>query len=524
MTDLAKSRTKLDYRFLWMVFCAFVLAKLFIAFKLPLMTDEAYYIHWGDFPSWYYYDHPPAIGWVAWLVRTVMPRSASPDLVLFAFRLLPIAAVSLVAWMAALLACPEPDPGKRAVIALLYFLLPEVLVGGLIYSTDFLALVGVTLSGVLIQQHLRSGRLGFALLAGLALACGFLGKETAAFALLGLALWWLFNLRSRSAWKTFLAVQLGFWPLALFWLYQTIQNCSGPLTLHLGRAVIQPGVKWLGPPSLLIIEILLLGPWTVYATARWLARHKEIRNSVLSPRAGFIPPWLIAGNLVFLVASSAFSAFGLHWSVLYHPFAIALAGRVLPVDVLARMVRYQALLALVVAALAIGIVTAPLGMFKRIDGYKYIVFLKEAPDLCASLKSAKEKRPSLNFASVNYGFAAVLQFYCGIPFSIISSDAKYGRSDDLWTDWMSLQRGDIFIFSVDAIDRDRLGRYFESAEFIDIKSSDHEITFRAMIGHAFSAERYRAGELERIRQTFYAKPFLHDPQRCPFVKQYFGVP
>src|SRR5258708_11740380 len=45
-------------------------AALILAFKLwlsavfPFTGDEAYFVTWGEFPDYGYYDHPPMIGWL----------------------------------------------------------------------------------------------------------------------------------------------------------------------------------------------------------------------------------------------------------------------------------------------------------------------------------------------------------------------------------------------------------------------------------------------------------------------------
>ena len=45
--------------------------KIILIFKLPLLDDEAYFITWGQSLEGGYYDHPPLIGWITWLLSFV---------------------------------------------------------------------------------------------------------------------------------------------------------------------------------------------------------------------------------------------------------------------------------------------------------------------------------------------------------------------------------------------------------------------------------------------------------------------
>ena len=47
------------------------LFKIIILFSIPLIGDEAYFIKWGQNIAWGYYDHPPMIGWVIYLMSFI---------------------------------------------------------------------------------------------------------------------------------------------------------------------------------------------------------------------------------------------------------------------------------------------------------------------------------------------------------------------------------------------------------------------------------------------------------------------
>jgi len=50
----------------FLLFAIVTLVRLAGAYWLPATTDETYYFLWGKFPDFGYYDHPPAVAWLAW--------------------------------------------------------------------------------------------------------------------------------------------------------------------------------------------------------------------------------------------------------------------------------------------------------------------------------------------------------------------------------------------------------------------------------------------------------------------------
>lgn len=46
---------------------ALVVVRIACAWTMPIVPDEAYYLQWGRFPDWGYFDHPPMVAWLAWI-------------------------------------------------------------------------------------------------------------------------------------------------------------------------------------------------------------------------------------------------------------------------------------------------------------------------------------------------------------------------------------------------------------------------------------------------------------------------
>ena len=518
-------------RYAWSLYLLLLALKIFLASRLPIINDEAYYIQWGDHTSWSYYDHPPLVGWIANLINQFVSGDGHVTLRLLAYRSVPIIGMFVLAWLVSRAA--TQDRRKRHLVALLYLYLPESF-ASIIFSTDFFALFFSTCGGLLWWKSIETRRLGMAFAAGLTFSIGFLAKETQCFALVGIGLWWLLHLGSRFAWKNFFVVQVGFWPLVTYWFWEIVHHCGGPMLLHFGRVDWQSRVKWLDPLQFFIQDLLqeaaLIGPWTIWALAMYWRRLKTQSEGSLTkefarPEKASALGWLIAGNWVCFAVLALKQAISLHWGVLFHPFVIVLAGDWLSRIQLLRLLHIQFKVAAGLCLFLGIVVCAPLNWFRVLgDGYKYAVFMKEQSLICPTFAAYKQQNPTLHFASPNYGHGASVQFTCSQPFSVINSRTQYGRSDDLWTDWRDLHGSDILVFSVDKIQEQDYAPFFSKVTLRLLPSSDPAVSYYLIYGERFRWEDYRQAELLPLKEKFYSRPLLHTEKYCPFIRNYFPVP
>src|SRR5258706_5900012 len=98
------------------------IAALILAFKLwlsavfPFTGDEAYFVDWGVFPDYGYYDHPPMIGW---LLALLLQLSRAEWVLRLPVTLLPFALAAGIFFVLRRL-----DEMKAALAALAFMLLP----------------------------------------------------------------------------------------------------------------------------------------------------------------------------------------------------------------------------------------------------------------------------------------------------------------------------------------------------------------------------------------------------------------
>ena len=150
--------------------------KLWLAVALPMTGDEAYFIYWGVYPDYGYYDHPPMIGWILALLL----RLSRAEWVL---RLPVIVLPALVAF--AMLQYLRPADASKAYAAALAFLLLPANVWNVLITTDTPLVLFSFFSALCFAAALRRESQALFAASGAFLGLAFLSKYFAV--LLGLA-------------------------------------------------------------------------------------------------------------------------------------------------------------------------------------------------------------------------------------------------------------------------------------------------------------------------------------------------
>ena len=159
----------------WLLFTAIasLALRFWIAHALPITGDEAFFYWWGVYPDWGYSDHPPMVGWLIWLMRTLFGEAS------WAIRLpvvlLPLA-VGATLWWAL-----KPLSRERAAWAvLLFWLAPVNWLNSLITTDTPLIFWSLLSAGALLRAERRETLDGRAwrlyALSGVFIGCAFLSK------------------------------------------------------------------------------------------------------------------------------------------------------------------------------------------------------------------------------------------------------------------------------------------------------------------------------------------------------------
>ena len=142
--------------------------KLLLAAFVPLSGDEAYFLIWGQRPDFGFYDHPPMVGWLLWL----MLRVSDAEWVL---RLPVVLFTSFIGYGLYRL-LRDWDEEKAALIALIYLLSPMNWLGFII-TTDAGLIFFSFITVWLLVRGLQSGKTKHFVWAGVAFGLACLAKQ-----------------------------------------------------------------------------------------------------------------------------------------------------------------------------------------------------------------------------------------------------------------------------------------------------------------------------------------------------------
>ena len=179
---------------LWIFFIV-VLRIVVVWFNnIDLYVDEVQYWFWGQNLDFGYYSKPPLIGWLLRAITDLAQSSSRFWLRLPAPILHGVTAFLLFQWI-------RREQGDRIGFwtAITYLSLPLITIGSSVISTDTVMMPFFALTLLFYWRMLSSGRVKFAVLAGLSIGLSFLAKYAAIYFFLGVAVSAIFNARKRPS-------------------------------------------------------------------------------------------------------------------------------------------------------------------------------------------------------------------------------------------------------------------------------------------------------------------------------------
>jgi hypothetical protein len=231
-----------------------------------VFRDELYYMACGRRPAWGYVDHPPLVGWIAWLVAHVAGESH------LALRVVAALAMAATVWLAGRIAAAlGGGPFARALAGFSTGLAPVVLSLGSIYSMNVFDLLFWALVFSILVRILSGGPEALWLAFGAVAGVGLLNKVSVLYlgfsVLVGLVLARRWDvLRSRFFWAG------GGLALALFLPHLLWQQAHGWPTLEFMANARREKMVALSAPGFLREALLQTAPvaWLWIVGLGWL--------------------------------------------------------------------------------------------------------------------------------------------------------------------------------------------------------------------------------------------------------------
>lgn len=491
-------------RWLLVTALAALALRLWIAHALPITGDEAFFYWWGVYPDWGYYDHPPMVGWLIWLMRTLFGEAT------WAIRLpivlLPLALGAMLWWAL------KPLNRERAGWAvLLLWLAPIYWLNSLITTDTPLIFWSVLSVALLLRAEQRGAFDGrarlFYALAGVAIGCAFLSKYFAV--VLGLAYLVYFAAFRRERWPGLLLLVLCSLPGAAINFWWNMGHGWGNIMFNAINRNQDAVFAWSKPLGYLGMLAYLLTPVLL-----WLGyRHR--RALLDTARGQPLVATLIVVPLLFFALLSGKKTVGLHWVLAFYPFVFVLFAFALPQATLKRCAQgLAAFTALhVLAVIAIGFTHVE--QWEGKPRYFAIVRSFKTPELLAQVRT-----PDSVLMADGYSPASVYGYVSGEYVPVFGPGKFHARQDDLLVDYSIYQGKTIRVLLSDPPVLDDFTPYFDSVQPHTVVVSG--VTFHYVEGRNFNYEAYRRGVLGEIFQRYYAIPTWLPMTGCPFCVRYCG--
>ena len=477
--------------------------KFWLARALPMTGDEAYFIYWGAYPDWGFYDHPPMIGWMLALLL----KLSSAEWVL---RLPVIVLPALVA-VAMRQYLQRADPDKAYIAALAFLLLPAN-VWNVLITTDTPLVLFSFLSALCFAAALRRDALALYAAAGAFLGLAFLSKYFAV--LLGLAYlaFVLMQPAGQRPWRGLAAVLAAVLPFAALNAWWNYEHCWANLLFNLYNRNDDAGWRPQNPLLYVLCVLYMLCPVALYHL--WRARA-ALTHRLAEPRARFFMfAWAVPLALFALLSLA--KQIGLHWLLSFVPLFFVAAAPLLSAAQLKKSVVYLAAFSAIHVAAIVGASLAPMALWKSSRLYDGIVFHVKTAEM---LQRLEPYAGEYAFSADGFSPAVTASYASGRYFFVFGTASSHARQDDILTDFRTLAGKNILVLRKNPPNPADYQPYFAKVEFRQFEL--HGATFHLVLGQGFDYPKYREQVLRPLRDRYYRIPSYLPVGHCYFCERYF---
>jgi 4-amino-4-deoxy-L-arabinose transferase-like glycosyltransferase len=476
--------------------------RLWLAAVLPITGDEAYFIEWGRWPDWGFYDHPPMIGW--WLALLLQVSEAPWWLRLPLVVQPALLALALRAYLA-------PRDAAAAWLAATMMLLAPAGLLGVAITTDTPLIYFSVFSALAFLRAARDDDPRWYFAAGLLLGGAFLSKYFAV--LLGLA--YAAHALVRPGRRTLSGlglVVLGALPGPLVNLAWNMDHCWANVMFNALNRHGGAGLSWRTPALYAATLAYLLSPlavlvlWRRRGELRALAGAGEMRALAI---IGFVP-------LAIFAALSLVKTIGLHWLLSFVPFVLAAVALAATAQQRATLRRFFLGYAALHVAAALVVAALPVETWRGLRMYTGIVMTARTQEVLDRIEPFAR---DYVFAASGYSPAVTLSFTAKRYFPVFGAGSSHARHDDILTDWRPLDGRNILVLRKDVPPPADYEPYFHEVEYRSFEVRGAR--FHLVLGRGFRYATYREQVLDEVRRRWYAIPAWLPPGGCYFCERYF---
>ena len=481
---------------------AILTLKLLLLALIPLTGDEAYFIKWADNLASGYYDHPPMVGWLIYLMSFINDS-------IFFFRLFSFMAAITVAFAIYKMAQLYMDENRAYFLFLLFLASPVDILMSLFTNDIPLVLFG-TLGTLFLLYSFHTKRVVFySVLAGVFLGAAFLSKYFSTFLLLSLLSFVLIRYKTKALRNIFIVSTIVLVAVAQN-LYFNYNCCWNNIMFNFfARTESHYNLETFG--NFLLNLVYVTTPWGLYFLYK--ARKNFVRSELMTLLVSIL-------GLMFVIFFwvSLKNQMGIHWFILFIPYLFLLFGY-LDERPLRKLFKYNTIFTFIHIAILVPLASAihllPLSFLEKSYYYEDAVFAKKVKETCAVLDEQFADKPLF---TIGYTNSSMLNYYCKKDAPMIFSNSTFGRMDDRAVDFRELNGKSLYLFN---------NREMKADEYTNV-CSDVKITTFSMENanfyvtecHGFNYEKYKEYYLKIQKEKFYRLPEFLPKGKCYFDERY----
>ena len=482
--------------------------KLGLAYFLPMSGDEAYFIIWAKHLDFGYYDHPPMVGWIIYLLRFIGSGE-------WLMRLPAVLGSTIIGMLIYRLLAPLGT--DRAALVAILFLVSPVNIMDVLITTDTPLILFVFLSVYALVRALQEDNRVWYLLSGMALGLAFLSKYFAV--LLGLAYlaFFLFTPRLNRRWSGFAIILLATMPFVAVNVYWNYTHCWDNILFNLYNRNAGAQFSYRNILLYLLTTVYLMTPPVIYYG--WQQR-RTVRPAVAVEWRLYSYVFVLPIVIFLLLALK--KTIGLHWVLAFYPFFYLLLARYLAVTQLLKATRFMVWFSAAHLLIIVALLAAPTAMWRHSRLYSGYVMLMDTDAVLAKLQPYRNE---FLMATDGYSSSAVLSYhnerdFAGTEFFVYGPGSQHARQDDMNTDFRQLAGRNILTIDKSPPDLPKYSPYFAHVEVRQLQVRD--AVFYVTLGYGFNYPAYRQGVLTQIRDRYYRIPVFLPHASCYFCDNYFA--
>jgi len=495
MTKLYQKETK--------IVLAILFLKLILIYLIPITGDEVYFIKWATNLSSGYYDHPPMVGWLIYLMKFI-----SSSFVFF--RMFGFFAAIVVAYSIYKIALLYTEKQKAIFVGLIFLASPIDMLMSLFTNDIPLVMFGTLGTMFLLYSFEKERGTSYAVLSGIFLAFAFLSKYFTGFLLISLVMFIAIKYKTKALKNGLIVAFIVSLAIAQN-LYFNYNSCWNNIMFNFfARTSDKYSID--GILNLFVNLLYITTPWGIYFIYK---SRQNFKNSDLLTLI-----YLILGLMfvVFFMVSLKNLTY-LHWYVLFAPY-IFLLFVFLDTTLLQKLFRYNVIftyihIVIAFAALFVLYIATPQILIKH-KNYSDITLAMHNKDVCKILQRDYNDK---KIFTVGYTTASMLSYGCNKPVHMIFTNSKFGRLDDKLVDVRELDKSSIYIFDNRVLKKSDFDNVCKEVDIDTFKLN--KATFYMATCKDFDYNKYKKYYLDIEKKRFYTIPKWLPKGKCYFLDRYY---